>query len=242
MATFAILETPSHLGLRAAGVEGLPDALLAAGLADQLGARRAGRLVPPTFDPQVDTETGMLNPAGPARLLTPDRRCRRASARPRRVPDRARRRLQHPDRERTRAQAPRPLRPPVHRWPRGLLPARSRAYGRGRSIDLALVTGRGPEFVANIEGRRPLVRDEDVVAFAFRDAEHAAAEGSQPLPPTLRALDLATVRERGVERAPARRSRTWSASTAPPASGSTSTPTCSMTRSCPLSTIAFPTG
>ena len=43
--------------------------------------------------------------------------------------------------------------------------------------------------------------DEDVVAFAFRDAEHAAAEGSQPLPPTLHAIDLATVREQGVERA-----------------------------------------
>ena len=66
-------------------------------------------------------------------------------------------------------------------------------------MELALVTGRGPEIVTNIEGRRPLVRDEDVVAFAFRDAEHAAAEGSQPLPPTLHAMDLATVRERGVE-------------------------------------------
>ena len=64
MPTFAILETPSHLGLRAAGVEGLPDALLAAGLAVQLGARRAGRLAAPPFDPQVDTETGMLNPGG----------------------------------------------------------------------------------------------------------------------------------------------------------------------------------
>ena len=37
--------------------------------------------------------------------------------------------------------------------------------------------------------------------FAFRDAEHAAAEGSQPLPPTLAAMDLATVRERGIEHA-----------------------------------------
>ena len=64
MASFAILETPSHLGLRAAGVEGLPEALLAAGLADRLGARRAGRLVPPPFDPKVDNETGMLNPGG----------------------------------------------------------------------------------------------------------------------------------------------------------------------------------
>ena len=64
-----------------------------------------------------------------------------------------------------------------------------------------MLPGRGPEIVTNIEGRRPLVCDEDVVVFAFRDAEHAAAEGSQPLPPTVRAMDLASVRERGVERA-----------------------------------------
>ena len=33
--------------------------------------------------------------------------------------------------------------------------------GESASMDLALVTGRGPEIVANLEGRRPLVRDED---------------------------------------------------------------------------------
>ena len=45
------------------------------------------------------------------------------------------------------------------------------------------------------------MRDEDIVVFAFRDAEHAAAEGSRPLPPTILAIDLATVRKRGIERA-----------------------------------------
>ncbi|HZA80169.1 MAG TPA: hypothetical protein VFC13_01685, partial [Actinomycetes bacterium] len=29
---------------------------------------------------------------------------------------------------------------------------------------------RGPDLVANLEGRRPLIRDEDVVVFGFRDA------------------------------------------------------------------------
>jgi arginase len=46
-----------------------------------------------------------------------------------------------------------------------------------------------------------LVRDEDAVVFAFRDAEDAAAERSQPLPPTLAAMDLTAVRERGIEQA-----------------------------------------
>jgi arginase len=73
--------------------------------------------------------------------------------------------------------------------------------GEAASMDLALATGRGPEVVVNVEGRRPLVRDEDTVLFAFRDAELAAAEGSRPLAPTLFALDLATVRELGIDRA-----------------------------------------
>jgi arginase len=42
-----IVEVPSHLGLRAAGVEGLPEALLAAGFAERVGARRGTRLAPP---------------------------------------------------------------------------------------------------------------------------------------------------------------------------------------------------
>ena len=64
---------------------------------------------------------------------------------------------------------------------------------------LAIVTGHGPAIVANLEGRGPLVRHEDAVLFAFRDSELAAGEGSQPLPPTLSAIDLETVRDRGIE-------------------------------------------
>jgi arginase len=73
--------------------------------------------------------------------------------------------------------------------------------GEVASMELALITGRGPELVTNLEGRRPLVRDEDAVVFGLRDAVHAAAEGSQPLASTIRAMDLWSVRELGVERA-----------------------------------------
>jgi arginase len=73
--------------------------------------------------------------------------------------------------------------------------------GEAASMELALITGRGPDLVTNLEGRRPLLRDEDVVVFGVRDADHAAAEGSQPLAPTISAIDLASVREPGAERA-----------------------------------------
>ena len=54
MAGFAILEAPSVLGLFPRGVELLPAALLEAGIADILGARQAGRVTPPPYDPRRD--------------------------------------------------------------------------------------------------------------------------------------------------------------------------------------------
>jgi arginase len=63
MTRYAILEAPSVLGLSPSGVQHLPRALLSRGLAERLGARHAGRIEPPAFDPQRDAETGMLNPA-----------------------------------------------------------------------------------------------------------------------------------------------------------------------------------
>jgi arginase len=199
--SYAIIQAPSHLGLRAEGVEALPDALLAGGLAERLGARRAGGLTAPAFDPQIDPETGMLNPGG-LRDYSP------------RLADAVGILLD-------RGEFPIVLGGDCsillgnalalkRRGRYGLLfldghadfyQPEAEPTGEAASMDLALVTGRGPAIVTNLEGRRPLVRDEDAVVFAFRDAEHAAAEGSQPLPPTLRAIDLATVRERGVERA-----------------------------------------
>ena len=68
-------------------------------------------------------------------------------------------------------------------------------------MDLAFATGRGPELLTNLEGLLPLVRDEDVVAFGFRDAHEQREYGSQPLPPTVLALDLQEVRRLGAKQA-----------------------------------------
>lgn len=62
--SFAIVEAPSMLGLYPDGVETLPEALLAAGLAERLGAGHAGRVEPPSYDPERDPETLLLNPRG----------------------------------------------------------------------------------------------------------------------------------------------------------------------------------
>ena len=69
--------------------------------------------------------------------------------------------------------------------------------GEAASMDLAFATGRGPQLLTNLEGLQPLVRDEDVVAFGFRDAEEQREYHSQPLPPELLAIDLSELRRLG---------------------------------------------
>lgn len=182
-------------------MEGLPGALLAAGLADRLSARIAARLAAPPFDPLVDPETRMLNPSG--------------------LRDYAVALADVVGQVLTRREFPIVLGGDCsillgnalalrRRGRYGLLfldghadfyQPEAELSGEAASMDLALATGRGPDMVVNLEGRRPLVRDEDTVLFAFRDADLAAAEGSQPLPPSLLAMDLATVRKLGIDRA-----------------------------------------
>jgi arginase len=201
---FAIVEAPSVLGLFPKGVETLPDALLAAGLAERLGARRAGRIEPPPYGPERDPETLLLNPHGIADysvaladavgivveggefpiVLGGDCSillgCLLA----------LRRRGRH-----------------------GLLfldghadfyQPEAEPNGEAASMELALATGRGPSLVTDLEGRRPLVRDDDVVVLGRRDAADAEEHGSQRVEDTaIEVIDLAAVRASGIEAAAA---------------------------------------
>ena len=69
--------------------------------------------------------------------------------------------------------------------------------GAASASDLAFATGRGPDVVADIEGRRPLIRDDDVVVFACRDAADRERLGCQPLPAGLVVVDRDRVRRLG---------------------------------------------
>jgi arginase len=51
--------------------------------------------------------------------------------------------------------------------------------------------------MTDIEGRRPLVRDDDVVVFACRDAADREHRGCQPLPETMLVIDRDQVRHLG---------------------------------------------
>jgi arginase len=197
----AIVEAPSVLGLRPTGVEELPEALLGAGLAEGLGAVRAGRVEPPAYDPERDPDSGVLNPYGIAAYSVALADAVSAVLEDGRFPVvlggdcsvllgnllALRRRDRH-----------------------GLLfldghtdfyqPSAEPA-GEAASMELALATGRGPRVLADLEGRGPLVRDEDVVALGFRDTEESAAYGMQPLPSALHAMELDSVRDLGAAEA-----------------------------------------
>ena len=69
-------------------------------------------------------------------------------------------------------------------------------------MELAIVSGRGPDILSNIGGLKPLVRDEDIVVFGCRDEEQAASYGSQSVHETnMHVIDLEQVRKSGITRA-----------------------------------------
>ncbi|MFJ6510159.1 arginase family protein [Streptomyces sp. NPDC091406] len=197
MREIAIIEAPSVLGLRPSGVQDLPAALLDAGLSAHPGVVRAGRIEPPAYDATRDSDTGILNPAGIARYSA-----RLADA----VGD-----VLDADR------FPLALGGDCSILLGNLLALRrlgrygllfldghtdfyqpsAEPAGEAASMELALATGRGPRLLTDLEGRGPLVRDEDVVAFGFRDSADSAAYGMQPLPPQLCAMSLDDVRADG---------------------------------------------
>lgn len=198
---YAIIEAPSNLGLRPTGVELLPEALLRNGLAERLQARHAIRLDVPRYQDVRDPDTLTLNAHAIAAwspkladavsdvidrgefpvVLGGD--CSIVLGSTLALKRRGRYGLMFID---GHADFYQPEAEP---------------YGEAASMDLAFATGHGPALLSDIEGLGPLVREEDAVAFGFRDAKDQAEYGSQPLPDDLLAYDLAKIRELGVEAA-----------------------------------------
>ena len=70
--------------------------------------------------------------------------------------------------------------------------------GEVASMELAIVSGRGPSVLTDIDGLKPLVQDEDIIAFGYRDTEEQQEHGSQDIRETsINAFDLEQVRTLG---------------------------------------------
>jgi arginase len=192
MPRYAIVEAPSALGHvpEHRGVERAPEVLLGAGLADGLAARRAGRVEAAGYSAERDCGTQVMNPqairdyspfladavaavlgegefpvvlGGDCSILLGTMLALRR---------RGRYGLLYIDGDADFYQ------PEVN--PLG---------GAASASDLAFATGYGPDVVTDIEGLRPLVRAEDVVVFACRDAADRERRGCQPLPAGLLVID-----------------------------------------------------
>ena len=196
-----VIEVPSPLGLRPSGLETAPDALRRAGLHERLGSLDVVRIDVPPYCDVRDAETGILNLDGIAAVAHDVADAVDAAFDSDRFPVALggdcsivlgpmlalRRRgryglvfvdghadFQHPSDE---------------------------PNGEVASLDLALVTGRGPGALADLEGLRPLVRDEDVALVGYRvfdDNDHFLDEHIRST--AINVVDLPEVREIGAAR------------------------------------------
>jgi len=190
---------PSALGLRPSGLENAPNALREAGLHSLLGVSDEVRIEVPPYCDVRDTETGVLNPQGIATVARALASAVEVALDNQRFPVvlggdcsillgpllALRRRgryglafvdghgdFQHVDEE---------------------------PNGEVASLDLAIVTGRGPEMLTNLEGLRPLVRDEDVALVGYRvlgDNDHYLEEHVRDTAITV--IDYSDVQDLGI--------------------------------------------
>ncbi len=200
MPRYAIVEAPSALGHvpEHLGVERAPGVLLRAGLADGLAARRAGRVAAEGYSPVRDPQTKIMNPQAlrdysslladaVAGVLDAEEfpvvlggDCSILLGTMLALRRRGRYGLLYIDGDADFYQ-----------------PEVNPLSGAASASDLAFATGRGPDIVCDLEGRRPLVRDDDVAVFACRDAADRDRRGCQPLPADLLVVDRDRVRQLG---------------------------------------------
>jgi arginase len=200
---FAIIDAPSVLGLRPTGVEGLPEALKKAGLLKQLKAEYIGAVqsrIP--YSSERDKRTMLLNAkaireysqslanvvsnviaekrfpivlGGDCSVLIGTLLALRRKG----------------------------------RYGLFFIDGHSDFYqpqashtGEVADMELAIVSGRGPDILTNIDNLRPLVRDTDVVVFGYRDSKQAAIDRSQNVKDTeMHVFDLLTVKELNIHSA-----------------------------------------
>ena len=194
---FAIIDAPSILGFRPTGVENLPEALKAAGLIEALNAQYLGNLQPLSYNPERDKSTQLLNGESirAFSLLLAES-----------VTDVFRKKNQFlivlgGDCSIIIGTLLALRR--IGRYGLFFIDGHSDFYqpeasptGEVADMDLAIVSGRGPDILTNINGLKPLVREEDVVVFGYRDAEQAASYGSQDVLDTnMHVFHLSRVKE-----------------------------------------------
>ncbi|TVP39980.1 arginase family protein [Candidatus Nitrosocosmicus arcticus] len=200
---YVIIDAPSILGLRNTGVQDLPEALKKAGLMDRLNATFAGRVQPLMhYDPTRDPITHLLNGTSIA-LFSKDL-------------------SKIVNIEMEKKNFPIVLGGDcsiligvllglrrIGRYGLFFVDGHSDFYqpqasttGEVADMELAFVSGRGPDILSNIDGLKPLMLENDIVVFGYRDAEQSTSYGSHNVRDTgMQVLDLSDVRNLGIIKA-----------------------------------------
>jgi len=193
-----IISAPSILGLRHTGVENLADSLLQAGLAEQLHA--VVHDVPTRNDDYIaerDPQTQCLNP-----LLLKDFSLTLSKA--------VANAVHFPIVLGGDCSILLGIMPALKvKGNYGLIfldahadfyePVKS-TTGEVADMDLAIVTGRGPMLLTNINGLRPYVKDEHVVHLGQRDQEETEKYGSQNIRETaIKCFSFADIERKGID-------------------------------------------
>lgn len=200
---YVIIDAPSILGLRNTGVQDLPEALKKAGLMDRLNATFAGRVQPSMhYDPTRDPITHLLNGTSIALFSKDLSRIVNIEIEKKNFPIvlggdcsiligvllGLRR---------------------IGRYGLFFIDGHSDFYqpqasttGEVADMELAFVSGRGPDILSNIDGLKPLMLENDIVVFGYRDAEQSTSYGSHNVRDTcMQVLDLSDVRNLGINKA-----------------------------------------
>lgn len=194
----SVIDAPSILGFKPTGVETLPEALKNAGLIRGLQAEYAGRVNTLPYKPERDRAILLLNPYS--------------------IKEFSLRLAEKVSDVRRKGQFPIVLGGDCSILIGCMLALRrsgkyglffidghadfyqpeAEPNGEVASMELAIVSGRGPDILTDIDGLKPLVQDEDIIAFGYRDTEEQKGYASQDILETsINAFSLEQVRVLG---------------------------------------------
>lgn len=199
---FVVIEAPSILGLKPTGVENLPKELKKAGLLRSLNVEKTLLIEPPAYNTKRDNATHLLNPNEIKSYSSS-------------LADAVSTILQ-------KNQFPFVLGGDcsilignvlalkrLGRYGLFFIDGHADFYqpeasptGEVADMDLAIVSGRGPDILTNVDGLKPLVQDQDIVLFGYRDAQESKRYGSQDVRSSnINVFDLSEVGNIGIVKA-----------------------------------------
>ena len=199
---YSVIDAPSILGLRPTGVEFLPKALRAAGLLERLNAQYCGIVAPSSpYNHSRDEETKLLNAEAVKEYSLKLAETVKRQLHKNKFPIviggdcsilignlLALRRL--------------------GRYGLFFIDGHSDFYlpeesptGEVADMDLAIVSGHGPDILSNLDHLKPLVKEQDIVVFGYRDSAQSAQYGCQDIKKTtmINAVELVDVKKLGLK-------------------------------------------